>query len=93
MGIKRKFQDWFEEQQDLGERCGVSLGWAQEELMEAAWNASRKALLCESPTAEVVSKYGDPESFGERELIAIGDIQKLPYGTKLYALENTPDGN
>jgi hypothetical protein len=45
MGSKRQFQDWFEEQQDLGERCGVSLGWAQEELMEAAWNASRRELI------------------------------------------------
>lgn len=43
----RKFQDWFEEQQDLGERCGVSLGWQSEELMEAAWNASRRELIAE----------------------------------------------
>lgn len=41
------------------------------------------------PVAEVVSKFGDPEAFGERELAALKDIQKLPYGTKLYA-EQTP---
>jgi hypothetical protein len=35
--------------------------------------------------AEVVSKHGDPEAFGERELIERANIQKLPYGTKLYA--------
>lgn len=35
--------------------------------------------------AEIVSKYGDPEAFGERALIERQDIQKLPYGTKLYA--------
>ena len=34
--------------------------------------------------AEVVSKYGDPEAFGEREVKLLADIQKLPYGTKLY---------
>lgn len=34
--------------------------------------------------AEIVSKYGDPEAFGERELIPRVDIQKYPYGTKLY---------
>lgn len=33
--------------------------------------------------AEVVSAHGDPEAFGEREIVAVVDIQKLPYGTKL----------
>lgn len=33
--------------------------------------------------AEVVSAHGDPEAFGERELVAVADIQKLPYRTKL----------
>lgn len=37
------------------------------------------------PVAEVVSKHGDPEAFGERELVERANIQKLPYGTKLYA--------
>lgn len=37
--------------------------------------------------AEVASKYGDPEEFGERELLFDEDlVQKLPYGTKLYVL-------
>lgn len=35
--------------------------------------------------AEIVSKHGDPEAFGERELVALVDIQKFPYRTKLYA--------
>lgn len=36
--------------------------------------------------AEVTSKYGDPESFAERELTIDGAaLQKLPIGTKLYA--------
>jgi hypothetical protein len=35
--------------------------------------------------AEIVSKYGDPEAFGERELVQRQDISRLPYGTKLYA--------
>lgn len=38
------------------------------------------------PMAEVVSKYGDPEAFGERELKISPDIQQLPYRTKLYAI-------
>ena len=37
------------------------------------------------PVAEIVSSFGNPETFGERELIALKDIQKLPYGTTLYA--------
>ncbi|HAU75938.1 MAG TPA: hypothetical protein DCW88_10520 [Agrobacterium sp.] len=36
--------------------------------------------------AEIVSAHGDPEAFGERELVALVDIQKFPYRTKLYAL-------
>ncbi|MNE35368.1 hypothetical protein D3C80_1291230 [compost metagenome] len=35
--------------------------------------------------AEIVSAHGDPEAFGERELVALVDIQKFPYRTKLYA--------
>ena len=42
------------------------------------------------PVAEIVSKFGDPESFGERELIALKDISKFPYGTKLYAEQPAP---
>ncbi|SXG40099.1 Eaa1 [Klebsiella pneumoniae] len=36
------------------------------------------------PVAEVVSIYGDPEAFGEREIIPLVSIQQMPYGTKLY---------
>jgi hypothetical protein len=38
----------------------------------------------EQPIAEVVSKFGDPESFGEREIKVLVNIQKMPYNTKLY---------
>lgn len=37
------------------------------------------------PVAEVVSAYGDPEAFGEREIRALADLSRVPYGTKLYA--------
>lgn len=43
-----------------------------------------------SPAAEVVSKYGDPEAFGTRELVLRTDIQKLPYGTKFYTATPAP---
>lgn len=42
------------------------------------------------PVAEIASKYGDPEAFGERELITLKDISKFPYGTKLYADQPAP---
>lgn len=47
---------------------------------------SRMALAAMSsePVAEVVSIYGDPEAFGEREIRPLVGIQQMPYGTKLY---------
>ena len=36
------------------------------------------------PVAEVVSIYGDPEAFGEREIRPLVGIQQMQYGTKLY---------
>lgn len=36
------------------------------------------------PVAEVVSIYGDPEAFGEREIRPLVGIQQMLYGTKLY---------
>lgn len=37
---------------------------------------------------EVVSAYGDPEAFGEREIKALTDLSKIPYGTRLYTAPN-----
>ncbi|MFJ1349761.1 hypothetical protein ACU4EZ_25755 [Klebsiella pneumoniae] len=47
-----------------------------------------------APVAEVVSIYGDPEAFGEREIRPLVGIQQMPYGTKLYrhAQPVVPDG-
>lgn len=42
------------------------------------------AAMDSEPVAEVVSIYGDPEAFGEREIIPLVGIQQMPYGTKLY---------
>ncbi len=39
------------------------------------------------PVAEVVSKFGDPEAFGEREIKLLTGIQKMAYGTKFYSQE------
>ncbi|HBU6576261.1 TPA: hypothetical protein MC539_000382 [Klebsiella oxytoca] len=42
------------------------------------------AAMDSEPVAEVVSIYGDPEAFGEREIRPLVGIQQMPYGTKLY---------
>lgn len=46
--------------------------------------AFRLAAMDSEPVAEVVSIYGDPEDFGEREIRPLVGIQQMPYGTKLY---------
>lgn len=48
-------------------------------------NATLSAQVQDVAVAEIVSAHGDPEAFGERELVALVDIQKFPYRTKLYA--------
>ncbi|MGP2409875.1 hypothetical protein V2A84_09675 [Yersinia sp. 2553 StPb PI] len=43
------------------------------------------AALKQLPTfAEVVSKFGDPEAFGEREIKLLIDLRGVPYGTLLF---------
>lgn len=44
----------------------------------------RKAEVDNEPVAEVVSIYGDPVAFGEREIRPLVGIQQMPHGTKLY---------
>lgn len=39
------------------------------------------------PVAEVVSKFGDLEAFGEREIKLLTGIQQVAYGTKFYSQE------
>lgn len=53
---------------------------------EEAEELARIALgaMDSEPVAEVVSIYGDPEAFGEREIRPLVGIQQMPYGTKLY---------
>lgn len=43
-----------------------------------------------APVAEIVSIYGDPEAFGEREIRPLVGIQQMPYGTKLYRHAQQP---
>lgn len=43
------------------------------------------------PVAEVVSRYGDPEAFGERDLKVLVDLNSYPYGAKFYAAPQASD--
>lgn len=52
--------------------------------MAAELQERRKAAMDSEPVAEVVSMFGDPEAFGEREIKLLVGIQNMPYGTKLY---------
>ena len=56
---------------------------ATDRQLEALIRQSLAAMDSE-PVAEVVSIYGDPEAFGEREIKPLVGIQQMPYGTKLY---------
>ncbi|TXE41388.1 hypothetical protein FOT61_11380 [Serratia marcescens] len=40
-----------------------------------------------NPVAEIVSKFGDPEAFGERKIKLLTGIQQMAYGTKFYSQE------
>lgn len=58
---------------------------AREEILADLQLAERALSAMDSePVAEVVSIYGDPEAFGEREIRPLVGIQQMPYGTKLY---------
>ena len=61
-------------------QCGDAAAMARELL------ANREA----QPVAEVVSKYGDPEAFGEREIRVLADLQQIPYDTKLFTAPPAP---
>lgn len=66
------------------------------ELVEALEKAQQRidelvlAAMDSMPVAEVVSIYGDPEAFGEREIRPLVGIQQMPYGTKLYRHAQRP---
>lgn len=68
--------------------CGHDGGDLSEHRDNIGSSYTRSALstqVQDVAVAEIVSAHGDPEAFGERELVALVDIQKFPYRTKLYA--------
>ncbi|MCY2482707.1 hypothetical protein OW978_15750 [Klebsiella pneumoniae] len=64
-------------------KVGYRLGFADLEILKRVACLALAAMDSE-PVAEVVSIYGDPEAFGEREIRPLVGIQQMPYGTKLY---------
>lgn len=59
-------------------------------LLSVELQERRKAAMDREPVAEVISIYGDPEAFGEREIRPLVGIQQMPYGTKLYRHAQQP---
>lgn len=70
-------------------KAGYTLGLADVEILKRVARMALAALDSE-PVAEVVSIYGDPEAFGEREIRPLVGIQQMPYGTKLYRHAQQP---
>ncbi|WP_228751117.1 hypothetical protein [Klebsiella quasipneumoniae] len=65
--------------------------WKREaERLQAIIDDMALAAMDSEPVAEVVSIYGDPEAFGEREIRPLVGIQQMPYGTKLYRHAQQP---
>lgn len=56
-----------------------------ETMRDLTMNALEAAMATAKPVAKIVSKYGDPEAFGEREIDGVVDLSKIPYNTPLYA--------
>ncbi|UAN04418.1 hypothetical protein [Achromobacter mucicolens] len=75
------------------EDVGMFAGTFGHALTRARWEGwqARAALASApvageaQPVAEVVSRYGDPEAFGERDLKVLVDLNSYPYGAKFYA--------
>ncbi|MDL5478934.1 hypothetical protein QSI24_06915 [Klebsiella quasipneumoniae] len=70
-------------------KAGYRLGFADIEILKRVARMALAAMDSE-PVAEVVSIYGDPEAFGEREIRPLVGIQQMPYGTKLYRHAQQP---
>ncbi|HCF8683989.1 TPA: hypothetical protein NIW23_005281 [Klebsiella pneumoniae] len=70
-------------------KVGYRLGFADIEILKRVARMALAAMDSE-PVAEVVSIYGDPEAFGEREIRPLVGIQQMPYGTKLYRHAQQP---
>ncbi|HBT5918314.1 TPA: DUF551 domain-containing protein [Klebsiella pneumoniae] len=71
-------REWLQHQISAIEAVGIT-----DSNTLAAFKLALAAMQSE-PVAEVVSIYGDPEAFGEREIRPLIGIQQMPYGTKLY---------
>ncbi|KAK54849.1 hypothetical protein L576_1710 [Bordetella bronchiseptica OSU054] len=60
-------------------------GYQLGEIAERDRRASAPVAGEAQPAVEVVSRYGEPEEFGERDLKVLVDLNSYPYGTKFYA--------
>ncbi|HIE4887512.1 hypothetical protein [Klebsiella pneumoniae] len=80
--LTREKAQWLHDAREEAAAAGIKLTMNPNELLMFT-SYALSAMDCE-PVAEVVSIYGDPEAFGEREIRPLVGIQQMPYGTKLY---------
>lgn len=97
MSERDEFEVWMREELQFdgedGDPCKRGQCGYLESNVDSAWCAwqARAARATQAepaltkPVAEVVSAYGDPEAFGERDIRVLADLSRVPYGTKLYA--------
>lgn len=90
--LEDMYNGWRYIRQSHGDLYGV--GWDRAEFKARDALALTADASEQAPDAKVIAKvvsaYGDPEAFGERELIAIADLSTIPYGTNLYAAPASP---
>ncbi|HBQ3915824.1 TPA: hypothetical protein L7043_004629 [Klebsiella pneumoniae] len=80
--LTREKAQWLHGACEEAAAAGIKLTMNPNELL--MFTSYALAAMDSEPVAEVVSIYGDPEAFGEREIRPLVGIQQMPYGTKLY---------
>ncbi|MCW9273782.1 DUF551 domain-containing protein [Klebsiella variicola] len=80
--LTREKAQWLHDACEEAAAAGIKLTMNPNELL--MFTSYALAAMDSDPVAEVVSIYGDPEAFGEREIRPLVGIQQMPYGTKLY---------
>ncbi len=82
-GVRRMVADYRQRIAELEHPAGINAAGKQV-VRHALVEIQERRKADREPVAEVVSIYGDPEAFGEREIRPLVGIQQMPYGTKLY---------
>ncbi len=84
-----KFKIWADEHLGQGYSLDMEDGSFVDRVTRWAFVAYKAGLKDGNATVigKIVSAYGDPEAFGERDIKIDYDIQKLPYNTEIYIMK------